>query len=177
MSITRPVVKWPPGLLADARTAAGDQKLSAYVVRRCALGIMTEAEEARVRELADALHDLAAEQIMLANRVRVLRDRGQLDEAGQAEKDLVAFAKASILVQPSDLEAVNAAAVSAGFLRSDQEQPLGNPNARNKATMARSFSAFLRAAVAAELDPRRPGLTDLAKAENALAAALEGGHA
>lgn len=165
----RPVIKWPPGILADARAAAGPRGLSAFTVG-CALGVMTEAEGAAVRAMADALHDLAVQQIALANRLAKNID---LDEAEQARRDLVAFKPASILVSPGDLEAVSVSAAAAGFLRHDQPQPLGNPNLRNRDTMARSFSAFLRAAVAAELDPRKPEVAGLRAAEKVLAAALE----
>jgi hypothetical protein len=152
----RPVIKWPEGLLEDARKAAGDEGLSAFVVS-CALGVITDKEAAAVRQLADELHLLAVQQVELATRAQVLTRQGKADEAEQAKSDWRPFAKASIHVLPGDLEAVSNAAEAAGFLREDDPQPMGRPSMRDRVAQARSFTAFLRAAVAAELDPRNEG--------------------
>lgn len=150
----RSVIKWPPGLLEAARAAGGGERLSAFATR-CAIAVQTDPERAAVRELADELSRLAAQQVTIGNRARLLRGRLETDpsvadELAATEQDLVPFEPGSVHIMAEHLEAVSAAAAAAGFQRHDQAAVMGNPNAGQ----GRSFTAFLRAAVALELTQR-----------------------
>jgi hypothetical protein len=159
----RPVVKWPPGLLAFAREQAGPGGFSAWVTQ-AALDTGKELSHDGLHQLADSLHELALEQVTLGTRARHLAKQGRQDEAQQAQDDQVAFVPGSVQISDDLLEAVSAAAQAAGFLRHDDAQPRGNSMVAGR---SRSFTAFLRAAVAlrfgnmqlalAKAAPARPG--------------------
>ena len=161
MKNLRRSVTWPPGLLADALRAAGAD-LSTFVVG-CALGVMTVAEQERVREVADLLHATAKEQ--MTKRLRKAgaerqRDRGRKERDKARELtaminvleagDGVQFVTRPIFLRRDNIAALSDTAEAAGFLRLDQEQPMGSPLAPGH--RARSFVAFLRAACAVEVE-------------------------
>lgn len=142
----RVVIKWPPGLLDHAR-AAGGGRLSGFAVK-AALAI-TPADHDLLRQFADELSRVAQQQVAVANRARVLRGRLDEDhlvaaELAATQRDLVPFVPDSVQVSDPDVEAVSAAAAAAGFARHDEKAVMGNPNAGQ----SRSFTAYLRAAVA-----------------------------
>ncbi len=150
----RVVIKWPPGLLDHAR-AAGGGLLSGFAVK-AALNVAPD-DHPLLHQFADELSRVAQQQVAVANRVRVLRRRvaaghdEDLPELEASEQDLVAFVPDSVQVSDPDVEAVSAAAAAAGFARHDDRAVMGNPNAGQ----SRSFTAFLRAAVALELAKRQ----------------------
>jgi hypothetical protein len=110
-----------------------------------ALDAAKESSPEGIQGLADTLHELALQQVELGTRARHLANQGKAAEALQAAQDRVAFVPGSVQVNPDQLAAVSDVAQAAGFLRHDDTQPRGNSLAAGR---SRSFTAFLRAAVA-----------------------------
>jgi hypothetical protein len=161
VSNLRRSISWPPGLLESALALSGPD-LSSYVVG-CALGVMTDADRAEVRRVADLLHTtVKAQMTKRIQRAGVARqrDRGKAERDPvrelNAEIDLVKvgegvqFELRPVFLRADNLAPLNEAASAAGFLRLDQQQPTGSPLASGQ--HARSFVAFLRAATAVEVE-------------------------